>query len=78
VKGMNEVAGWMVAINHTDVEITNEGGIGLFVISGITRKGLNWLRKHVPSQSDGVAYCDDRRMAWDIYQAMLADGLRVK
>ena len=61
-----------------DVTITNEGGGGFFVIVARSRRARLWLECNVPSQQDGTVYSDDRRCAWDIYQAMLADGLEVR
>lgn len=61
----------------TDITITNSDGCGFYVIAAETRAGHAWLKRHVPDQERGVAYTDDSRCAWDIYQAMLADGLEV-
>ncbi len=61
----------------TDLEITNPGHMGFFTIAATSKAGRKWLKQNVPSQEHGVAYSDDRRLAWDIYQGALIDGLRV-
>lgn len=62
---------------ETDLQITNAGGAGFFIIQACTPRGCDWLKANVPDQSDGTAYSDDRAMTWDIYQGALGAGLEV-
>lgn len=62
-------------MERPDIEFTNSGGF--FVIGGVTPRGLQWVNDNVDGAADGVAYCDDRRMALDIYNGAAEEGLGV-
>lgn len=61
-----------------DIQIKNGGGMGFFIISAETAKGRRWLKRNVPSQDEGTAYCDDRRYAMDIAEGAIDAGLEVR
>lgn len=61
-----------------DIQITNAGGAGFFIISARTEAGHSWLEENVPDQEAGVAYSDDRRCAMDISQGAIDAGLEVR
>jgi hypothetical protein len=60
-----------------DIEITNSGS-GFFGIHGMTRKGILWVNRRVHGANRGVAWSDDRRLAYEIVMGALDAGLKVK
>ncbi len=48
-----------------------------FSIVGDTRRGRKWVNTRVQEADHGVAYCDDTRMAEDIYMGAADEGLNV-
>ena len=65
-------------IDRPDILVSNAGGFGFFSIWGESRRGRQWLKRNVEGLGrDGVAYCDDRRMALDIAEGAISAGLKV-
>lgn len=62
--------------SNTDLRVSNE--CGFFSIFAETKRGEDWLKDNVPDQARGVVYSDDRRLAWEICQGAMTDGLEVR
>ena len=64
-----------------DATITRESPFGMFFITPISEAARKWVEDNVstePYQWVGEAFVlDDSRMAYDIYQGMLAEGFAV-
>lgn len=52
-------------------------GQGFYTIAANSVRGIAFMRQ-VEGSSDGVAYCDDTRMAVDIADGAVHAGLRVE
>lgn len=60
-----------------DISFHN-AGMGFFTIAGETARGKRWVDKHVQGAEYGNAYCDDMRMAMNIAEGAVGDGLMVE
>lgn len=60
-----------------DVSVVNTGS-GFFVIQGDTPAGREWVNSRVYDAANGTAYTDDSRLAKDIYDGALAEGMRAE
>lgn len=66
----------MTTTQETDLQILNS--YGFYSITALTGRGETWLKQNVQGARDGVAHCDDSRLALDIFIGAKGDGLGVE
>lgn len=58
-----------------DIEI--DGVLGFYSISGGTEEGRQWIAEQVQGGENGYTHSDDRRLAENVADGALNDGLTV-